>query len=66
MMLRAHKQAWCWQDEWFGLTMEDIRRLETETQMALRLKFVTEEETDEAGLESLDGFVEVGINFCNF
>ncbi|CAK8679942.1 unnamed protein product [Clavelina lepadiformis] len=58
VMLRAHKQAWCWQDEWFGLTMEDIRRLETETQMALRLKFVTEEETDEAGLESLDGFVE--------
>lgn len=29
-MLRAHKQAWAWQDEWHGLTLEDIRRLEQE------------------------------------
>jgi hypothetical protein len=21
-MLKAHLQAWVWQDEWFGLTME--------------------------------------------
>ncbi|KAM3722567.1 Protein retinal degeneration [Dirofilaria immitis] len=27
-MLRAHKQAWAWQDEWDGLTLEDIRELE--------------------------------------
>ena len=40
-MLRAHKQAWCWQDEWYGLNMDDIRRLEKETQLALRLKFGT-------------------------
>ncbi|KAK6029546.1 DDHD domain protein, partial [Ostertagia ostertagi] len=25
-MLRAHRQAWAWQDEWVGLTMTDIRR----------------------------------------
>jgi len=24
-MLRAHRQAWVWQDEWYGLTMADIR-----------------------------------------
>ncbi|XP_043548555.1 membrane-associated phosphatidylinositol transfer protein 2 isoform X3 [Chiloscyllium plagiosum] len=38
VMLRAHRQAWCWQDEWYGLTMEDIRRLERETQLMLALK----------------------------
>ncbi|VDK74312.1 unnamed protein product, partial [Onchocerca ochengi] len=27
-MLRAHKQAWVWQDEWDGLTLEDVRELE--------------------------------------
>uniref|UniRef100_H2Y8N6 DDHD domain-containing protein n=1 Tax=Ciona savignyi TaxID=51511 RepID=H2Y8N6_CIOSA len=39
VMLRAHKQAWCWQDEWHGLTINDIRRLEKETQLALQIKF---------------------------
>ena len=30
-------QAWCWQDEWFGLTVEDIRRMEAETQVRTSL-----------------------------
>lgn len=34
-MLRAHRQAWAWQDEWIGLTLEDIRLLEKETQEEL-------------------------------
>jgi hypothetical protein len=29
-MLRAHRQAWTWQDEWYGLDMNEIRRLEQE------------------------------------
>ena len=37
-MLRAHRQAWCWQDEYHGLTMDDIRRLERETQLHLAEK----------------------------
>ena len=37
-MLRAHRQAWCWQDEYYGLTIEDIRELERETQLALQEK----------------------------
>ena len=37
-MLRAHRQAWCWQDEWYGLKLSDIRRLERETQLALAQK----------------------------
>ncbi|KAL3123119.1 hypothetical protein niasHT_005052 [Heterodera trifolii] len=34
-MLRAHRQAWAWQDEWVGLDIEDIRQLEKETQQYL-------------------------------
>jgi len=26
-----HRQVFCWTDKWFGMTMEDIRRLEDET-----------------------------------
>eukprot|EP00058_Branchiostoma_floridae_P005248 XP_002590736.1 hypothetical protein BRAFLDRAFT_78151 [Branchiostoma floridae] len=37
-MLQAHRQAWCWQDEWEGLEIDDIRRLEKETQLALAHK----------------------------
>ncbi|XP_050292895.1 protein retinal degeneration B isoform X2 [Anthonomus grandis grandis] len=48
-MLRAHRQAWAWQDEWHGLTMEDIREIERQTQMALKRKMgqVEDEEIDE-------------------
>jgi len=42
-MLRAHRQAWCWQDEYHGLTMDDIRRLERETQLALQQKMTSSE-----------------------
>jgi hypothetical protein len=37
-MVRAHRQAWAWQDEWDGLTMEDIREIERQTQLALQAK----------------------------
>ncbi|PAA86408.1 hypothetical protein BOX15_Mlig010626g1 [Macrostomum lignano] len=48
-MLRAHRQAWAWQDEWVGLTMADIRQLEAETAAALQDKMaaaVAEQEED--------------------
>ncbi|XP_051924679.1 membrane-associated phosphatidylinositol transfer protein 2-like isoform X2 [Hippocampus zosterae] len=51
VMVRAHRQAWCWQDEWYGLTMEDIRQLELETQLTLARKmaqFCLVEEASEA------------------
>ena len=44
-MVRAHRQAWCWQDEYHGLTIEDIRRLELETQIKLREKMASQNET---------------------
>lgn len=34
----AHRQAWAWQDEWYGLTMENIREFERETQILLQRK----------------------------
>ena len=58
VMLRAHRQAWAWQDEWEGLTMGDIRRLERETQLILQKKLgrvaedqQLEEEEEEDGAE---------------
>jgi len=30
-----HRQLFCWIDRWVGLTMEDIRRMEAETQKEL-------------------------------
>ena len=38
-MLQAHIQAWVWIDEWWGLTLEDIRRIEKETQLLLAEKY---------------------------
>lgn len=37
-MVNAHRQAWTWQDEWYGLTMTEIRRLEAEAAAALAAK----------------------------
>lgn len=46
-MLRAHRQAWCWQDEYYGLTLEDIRALERETQLALAEKMAAAKSEEE-------------------
>lgn len=46
-MLKAHCQAWCWQDEWYGLDINDIRRLEAETKLALAAKFGTKDEVSD-------------------
>ncbi|XP_065118728.1 membrane-associated phosphatidylinositol transfer protein 2 isoform X7 [Paramisgurnus dabryanus] len=49
VMVRAHRQAWCWQDEWYGLTMEDVRQLELETQLALAQKMAQYSCNEEGG-----------------
>ncbi|KAL0979379.1 hypothetical protein UPYG_G00184310 [Umbra pygmaea] len=48
VMVRAHRQAWCWQDEWYGLTIDDIRQLELETQLALAQKMAQFSQAEEA------------------
>ena len=30
-----HRQVFCWMDEWYGLTMDDIRRIEEKTKEEL-------------------------------
>ena len=39
LYVKAHQQAWAWQDEWHDLTIEDIRRLEEKTQRELFEKY---------------------------
>ncbi|XP_076232304.1 retinal degeneration B isoform X1 [Calliopsis andreniformis] len=51
-MVRAHKQAWAWQDEWNGLTMEDIREIERQTQLALQKRMGGIEGAEEATEDS--------------
>ncbi|XP_058889044.1 membrane-associated phosphatidylinositol transfer protein 2-like isoform X6 [Acipenser ruthenus] len=48
VMVRAHRQAWCWQDEWYGLSIADIRQLEHETQLMLAQKMAEFSCNDEA------------------
>jgi len=35
VLLLGHKQAYCWIDDWFGLTLDDIRKVEEETKIIL-------------------------------
>jgi len=35
VVLLGHKQAFCWMDEWFGMTMDNIREYEQETKTYL-------------------------------
>ena len=35
IFLSFHQNVWCWTDEWFGMTMEDIRKLEADTKKEL-------------------------------
>nr|XP_012302539.1 membrane-associated phosphatidylinositol transfer protein 2 isoform X7 [Aotus nancymaae] len=50
-MVRAHRQAWCWQDEWYGLSMENIRELEKEAQLMLSRKMAQFSEDGEEATE---------------
>ncbi|XP_027595610.1 membrane-associated phosphatidylinositol transfer protein 2 isoform X3 [Pipra filicauda] len=65
VMVRAHRQAWCWQDEWYGLTIEDIRRLEKEAQLMLAQKmaqFCGESDPEQHGVKDTPGEKEVEAN----
>lgn len=64
-MQTAHCQAWVWQDEWFGLTMDDIREIERQTQLALKQKMqALEQEAANGGMgvtSSPSGNISVGV-----
>ncbi|XP_018026574.1 protein retinal degeneration B [Hyalella azteca] len=46
-MLKAHQQAWAWQDEWWGLTIADVRAIEEETMALLQQKYASSEHDDD-------------------
>lgn len=66
VMVRAHRQAWCWQDEWYGLTIEDIRQLEKEAQLMLAQKMaqysLTESEAEHHGAKDSPGEIDADVN----
>lgn len=65
-MLMGHRQAWVWQDEWYGLTIEDIRKLEEETQRILARKMGTLSETNKVNsCLSLDHDSDQEIGFAS-
>ena len=47
MIFISHRQAWCWQDEYFDLSMDDVRQLEAETQKYLLMKMNNDPRADE-------------------
>nr|CAD7574820.1 unnamed protein product [Timema californicum] len=42
-LLIAHRQVWTWQDEWCGMTIEDVREMEKRTADILRQKMGRED-----------------------
>lgn len=49
LFTKFHRQVFCWLDKWIDLTMDDIRRMEEETQKEL------DEVTEDCILDLLEG-----------
>ena len=62
-----YRQAWVWQDEWYGLTMDDIREIERKTAEELKKKMRGDEEEDdvESVAEVIEDSQAVGKNFSS-
>lgn len=74
IMVKAHQQAWVWQDEWVELTMDDIRKLEQETQEYLKRRMANssnenipksfeeeEEDKEQASLKASSQVVDYNV-----
>ena len=51
MFLAFHQQIWCWTDEWYGITMEDLRKLEDKTKEELKERI---KDKDKRGTSDFD------------
>ena len=40
--LAFHQQIWCWTDEWYGMSIEELRQLEDKTKEELKKKIQEE------------------------
>ncbi|EFA85246.1 phosphatidylinositol transfer protein 1 [Heterostelium album PN500] len=43
LFMKFHRQVYCWMDEWFGWTMEDVRQFEAKTKENLDKKLASGE-----------------------
>ncbi|GAM20925.1 hypothetical protein SAMD00019534_041000 [Acytostelium subglobosum LB1] len=43
LFMKFHRQVYCWLDEWFGWTMEDVRNYEDRTKEALAAQLASKE-----------------------
>eukprot|EP01120_Amphizonella_sp_Union-15-10_P016258 TRINITY_DN8512_c0_g1_i1.p1 TRINITY_DN8512_c0_g1~~TRINITY_DN8512_c0_g1_i1.p1 ORF type:complete len:281 (-),score=55.74 TRINITY_DN8512_c0_g1_i1:52-837(-) len=48
ILLLGHRQAFCWIDEWYDLTLDDIRKIETQTKDILDLEASSSMEEDQS------------------
>ncbi len=51
MLVAFYQQVYCWTDEWYGLTMEDIRELERETKEELQRTILDKEKRGTANMD---------------
>jgi hypothetical protein len=51
MLLAFHQQVWCWTDEWYGLTLDQIREIEHKTKEDLEKQI---KERDKRGTADMD------------
>lgn len=52
VFLSGHRQAFCWIDEWYGKTMQDMRRMEEQTKVELEQLRAAPTPDDGAGAEN--------------
>jgi hypothetical protein len=64
ILLEGHRKCFCWLDEWHGLTMEDVRKMEDDTAKAISraramaLRKVTRQETSSQDLQAREKVIE--------
>ncbi|KAF7635329.1 DDHD domain-containing protein [Meloidogyne graminicola] len=64
-MLRAHRQAWVWQDEWYNLGIDDIRKLENETKEYLAALMTPKEDEKRKEKIEEEELIECGRLSCS-
>jgi hypothetical protein len=64
ILLEGHRKCFCWLDEWHGLTMEDVRKMEHDTAQAISraramaLRKVTRQESSSQDLQAREKVIE--------
>mmetsp|Transcript_6335 Transcript_6335/g.11436 ORF Transcript_6335/g.11436 Transcript_6335/m.11436 type:complete len:280 (+) Transcript_6335:505-1344(+) len=62
--IHYHRKLFCWIDEWYGLTLEDIRAMEVDTQRITMNKLHEEVKEEEPGASSSDSKSVIAATAC--